>query len=56
MLFQRSQFERSSYIPLPKQLRNSVNRMSNIQNEDTECFRWCLETLIKKSVKTNVNR
>ena len=34
--------ERSSYFPLPKELINPMKGWSNIQNEDNECFRWCL--------------
>ena len=31
----------SSYIPLPKELRNSSKGLINLKNEDNECFRWC---------------
>ena len=27
---------------LPKKLRNPMKGLINIQNEDNECFRWCL--------------
>ena len=27
---------------LPKELRNPMKGLINIQNEDNECFRWCL--------------
>ena len=30
-----------SYIPLPKELRNSGKGIINIKNNDNECFRWC---------------
>ena len=30
-----------SYIPLPKELRNSAKGLINMKNEDDECFRWC---------------
>ena len=37
----------SSYIPLPKELQNSMKGLINPQNKkDEECFRWC--HLIKK--------
>ena len=32
----------SSYFTLPKEKRNPVKRLSNIQHEDNECFRRCL--------------
>ena len=31
----------SSYILLPKELRNSAKGLINIKNKDNECFRWC---------------
>ena len=31
----------SSYIELPKELRNSKKGLINMKNEDEECFRWC---------------
>ena len=31
----------SSYIELPTEHRNSKNGLSNMKNEDEECFRWC---------------
>ena len=31
----------SSYIKLPQELRNSVKGLTNMKNEDNECFRWC---------------
>ena len=31
----------SSYIPLPKELRNSAKGIINMKNNDDECFRWC---------------
>ena len=31
----------SSYIQLPKELRNSMCGLINLQNKDNECFRWC---------------
>jgi len=31
----------SSYIQLPKELRNSKKRLINMKNEDNECFKWC---------------
>ena len=31
----------SSYIGLPKELRNPKKKLINIKNEDNECFRWC---------------
>ena len=31
----------SSYIQLPKELRNSGKGLINMKNDDNECFRWC---------------
>ena len=31
----------SSYIPLPKELRNPAKGIINMKNNDNECFRWC---------------
>ena len=31
----------SSYIELPKELRNPKKGLINIKNKDDECFRWC---------------
>ena len=31
----------SSYIPLPKELKNPAKGIINIKNNDDECFRWC---------------
>ena len=31
----------SSYIPSPKELRNSMCGLINLKNTDNECFRWC---------------
>jgi len=31
----------NSYIPLPKELRNSKKGPINLKNEDNGCFRWC---------------
>lgn len=31
----------SSYIQLPKELRNSEKGLINLKNKDDECFRWC---------------
>ena len=31
----------SSYIQLPKELRNSAKGIINMKNNDDECFRWC---------------
>ena len=32
----------SSHFPLPKELRNLMEGLINIKNEDNECFRWSL--------------
>ena len=40
--------EGSRYFPLPKELRNPMNGLINIQNEDNECFRWCLVRYLNK--------
>ena len=31
----------SSYIELPKELRNPKKGLINLKNKDNECFRWC---------------
>ena len=31
----------SSYLPLPKELKNSMKGLINLQNEDEKCFLWC---------------
>ena len=31
----------NSYIPTPKELRNSMCGLINLKNIDNECFRWC---------------
>jgi len=31
----------SSYIQLPKELKNHVKGLGNMKNKDNECFRWC---------------
>ena len=31
----------NSYIPSPKELRNSMSGLINLENIDNECFRWC---------------
>ena len=31
----------SSYIQLPKELRNSKKGLVNLKNKDNKCFRWC---------------
>ena len=33
--------EGKSYIPLPKELQNSLKGLINLKNEDIESFRWC---------------
>ena len=39
-----------SYIPLPKELRNSKKGLINLQNDDNKCFLWChVRHLIKSS-------
>ena len=47
----------SSYIQLPKELRNSKKGLINIKNEDNECFRWChLAKVYSDKVKRNRER
>lgn len=41
----------SSYIKLPKELRNSAEGLINLQNEDNECFRWCHIRLLNPQEK-----
>ena len=31
----------SSYIQLPKELKNSAKGLINLKNNDNQCFRWC---------------
>ena len=31
----------SSYIPLPRELNNSMKGLINLKNKDNECFKWC---------------
>ena len=31
----------NSYLPLPKELRNSKKGLINLKNEDDKCFLWC---------------
>ena len=33
--------EGKSYIPLLKELQNTLKGLINLKNEDNECFRWC---------------
>ena len=56
----------SSYIELPTELRNSSKGLINLQNTDSECFRWChirhlnpqekYPQRIKKSDKEYINK
>ena len=36
----------SSYIPLLKELNNSMKGLINIKNKDLKCFMWCYIRLI----------
>ena len=40
-VFEYKPLKGSSYIPLPKELRNSAKGIINMKNNDDECFRWC---------------
>ena len=31
----------NSYLPLPKELRNSKKGLINLKNEEDKCFLWC---------------
>ena len=42
LLFQKSLLAKEVLFPLPKDLRNPMKGLINIQNKDNECFRWCL--------------
>ena len=42
MLFQKSPKQLRNPMKLPKQLGNPIKALINIQNENNECFRWCL--------------
>ena len=47
----------SSYIQLPKELRNAKKGLINIKNIDNECFRWChLAKVYSDKVKSNSER
>ena len=50
----------NSYIPSPKELRNSMCGLINLKNIDNECFRWChnrhLNPRKKKSTKNHKRR
>ena len=47
----------SSYIELPKELRNSKKGLINIKNENNKCFRWChLAKVYSDKVKSNRER
>ena len=41
----------SSYIPLPKELNNSMKSLINIKNKDLKCFMWCHIRLISPQNK-----
>ena len=41
----------SSYIPLPKELNNSIKGLINIKNKDLKCFLWCHIRLINPQNK-----
>ena len=41
----------SSYIPLPKELNNSMKGLINIKNRDLKCFMWCHIRLINAQNK-----
>ena len=41
----------SSYIPLPKELNNSMKGLINIKNRDLKCFMWCHIRLINPQNK-----
>ena len=41
----------SSYIPLPKELNNSMKGLINIKNKDLKCFMWCHIRLINPQNK-----
>ena len=47
----------SSYIQLPKELRNSKKGLINIKDENNKCFRWChLPKVYSDKVKSNRER
>ena len=51
----------SSYLPLPKELQNSMLGLINPKNlDDNECFRWCHKRKLnpekKKSTEDNIKR
>ena len=41
----------NSYIPSPKELRNSMCGLINLKNIDNECFRWCHNRHLNPSKK-----
>ena len=48
----------SSYIPLPKELNNSMKGLINIKNKDLKCFLWCHIRLINptKTLPERINK
>ena len=56
-IVQYSPLRGSSYIQLPKELRNSRKGLINIKNNDNECFRWChLAKVYSNQIKSNRER
>ena len=39
--------EGTFYFPLPKELKNPMKGLINIQNKDNQCFIWCLVRYLK---------
>ena len=42
-IYETNPIRGSSYIPTPPKFNNSRCGLINIQNDDQECFRWCLK-------------
>ena len=42
-IFKTKPVRASSYIPTPEPYNNAKCGLINIQNQDQECFRWCMK-------------
>ena len=47
--------DRNSHFLLPKELRNPMDGLININNENNECFRWCLARYFNPVNKNSAN-
>jgi len=42
-IYKNKNLRGAKYIPTPEPINNKRNGLVNIQNDDNECFRWCLK-------------